>query len=123
MRARFGEHPLDWWMERILELGGLAMPVESTEAALDDDQVRHIGMSVMVDVPGIGPVRQIGVPFVMSATPGRVGGAPPAAGADNAAGWSSSPVGSVAGAAASTRARRRRAGRGRQRAIASWRSE
>ena len=87
VRARFGEHPLDWWMEQILRLGGLALPAQSAEAALADDQLRHDGMSVEVDVPGIGPVTQIGIPFRMSKTPGHVGQAPPRAGEHGGKGW------------------------------------
>jgi crotonobetainyl-CoA:carnitine CoA-transferase CaiB-like acyl-CoA transferase len=89
VRARFREKPLDWWMEQILELGGLALPVQTSEEALRDDQLRHVGMSVEVDVPGIGPVTQVGVPFLMSRTPGRVGQAPPAPGAHAGEGWRS----------------------------------
>ena len=49
-------------------------PAQLTEQGLSDAQVLHNGMVTTLDDPGVGPVTQMGVPILLSKTPGRVAG-------------------------------------------------
>jgi crotonobetainyl-CoA:carnitine CoA-transferase CaiB-like acyl-CoA transferase len=55
-------------------------PVLDLDEALDSDLVRERDMVVEWDQPGIGPVRQLGVPVKLSRTPGSVHAPAPALG-------------------------------------------
>lgn len=55
-------------------------PVLDLDEALDSELVRARDMVVELDQPGIGPVRQLGVPVKLSRTPGRVERPAPAIG-------------------------------------------
>ena len=55
-------------------------PVLDLDEALDSDLVREREMVVEWEQPGLGPVRQLGVPVKMSRTPGSVHAPAPAFG-------------------------------------------
>ena len=55
-------------------------PVLDLDEALESDLVREREMVVEMEQPGIGPVRQLGVPVKMSRTPGRADRPAPAFG-------------------------------------------
>ena len=48
-------------------------PARLTEEGFDDPQVIHNRMVATLEDPAVGPVVQMGVPAVMTATPGAVG--------------------------------------------------
>lgn len=79
LRPRIARHPRQALAEALLARGVPAAPVHSIAEALTAAQVRHRGMVVeRADYRGIG------VPITLGRTPGSVGAAPRAAGADTA---------------------------------------
>jgi len=55
-------------------------PAQSVEQFLDDPQVLANEMVIELDQPGLGKVRQMGVPVKLKAAPGRIKGPSPACG-------------------------------------------
>ncbi len=52
-------------------------PVNDVLEAFAQAQARHRGMDQTVDHPRLGPIRQIGLPYKLSATPASIRSAPP----------------------------------------------
>lgn len=50
------------WVERMEAASVAAGPVYEFAQVFEDDQVKHLGMIVEVDQPGIGPMRELGFP-------------------------------------------------------------
>lgn len=85
LKAIFRTRDRDDWTDLLAAAGTQAMPVLSPAEALDHPHNRARGMALEVALPSGRPVRQIGTPFHLSASPPvrpRAAGAP---GADNAA--------------------------------------
>ena len=85
LAAIFATRPRDEWFALLGEADTQAMPVYSPQEALAHPHTQARGMVVDVPVPGQHPVRQLGLPFILSASkpaPPVAAGAP---GADNAA--------------------------------------
>ena len=82
MLEKAQQKTLDEWMEIFLSREGnsAAEPYLTSEQALDHPQIVHNGNVHRVDVPGIGPARQLGPVVSMSATPGSPQGSAPALG-------------------------------------------
>ena len=68
------------WVER-MEKGQIAAgPIYEFDEVFDDPQVRHLGMVVELDQPGLGPTRVLGFPSRASATPASIRRAAPRVG-------------------------------------------
>ena len=52
-----------FWSERLVAVGIPAGPINTVAEALDNDQVRHLGLVETVDHPTLGEVRQVGNPL------------------------------------------------------------
>jgi crotonobetainyl-CoA:carnitine CoA-transferase CaiB-like acyl-CoA transferase len=65
------------WVER-MEKGQIAAgPIYELDEVFDDPQVRHLGMVVEMDQPGLGPTRMLGFPSRASVTPATIRRAAP----------------------------------------------
>jgi crotonobetainyl-CoA:carnitine CoA-transferase CaiB-like acyl-CoA transferase len=74
---RLAAEPTATWLER---LEAAAIPcgrINDVVAALDSPQARARGMVVDVEHPRLGPIRQVGVPFKLGATPATIRTPPP----------------------------------------------
>ena len=74
---RLAAEPGAVWLER---LEGAAVPagrINDILEAFETPQARARGMVVDLDHPRLGPVRQVGVPFKLGATPATIRTAPP----------------------------------------------
>jgi formyl-CoA transferase len=61
-----------------MEKGQIAAgPIYELDEVFDDPQVRHLGMVVELDQPGLGPTRMLGFPSRASATPATIRRAAP----------------------------------------------
>ena len=82
MLEKVQQKTLDEWMSIFLSNEGnaAAEPYLTSEQALDHPQILHNGNVRKLDVPGVGPVRQLGPAVNMSATPGSPQGPVPALG-------------------------------------------
>jgi crotonobetainyl-CoA:carnitine CoA-transferase CaiB-like acyl-CoA transferase len=78
----FRKHPSDEWVALGAHIDVGAQVVRSPEQALLDPALLADGCVVEVDDPELGPIRHLGVPYQLLATPGRVRGPAPALGAD-----------------------------------------
>jgi formyl-CoA transferase/CoA:oxalate CoA-transferase len=68
---------LEHWLARLRSAGVPAGAVRAIDAVLADAQLAAREMVATVDHPSIGPLRVLGVPVKLSATPGSVRTAPP----------------------------------------------
>ena len=82
MLEKVQQKTLDEWMAIFLSREGnaAAEPYLTSEQALEHPQIVHNGNVRDVDVPGIGPIRQLGPVVNMSVTPGWPKGPAPALG-------------------------------------------
>ncbi len=65
------------WLARLDAAGIPCGPINDVLAAFDTPQARAREMAVTVEHPLLGPVRQAGLPFKLSATPASIRTAPP----------------------------------------------
>ncbi len=80
MKEAFARFPSDEWVE-VARRGGVPLqPVRTPEEALADGALQAEGAVVDVAHPEHGMLRQAGILYGLSATPGRVQGPPPRAG-------------------------------------------
>jgi formyl-CoA transferase/CoA:oxalate CoA-transferase len=80
--AHFPTRDAAAWLAALQEQDVLCAPVNDFAEALSDPQVLHNEMVVSVEHPVGGPIKVLGVPVKLSATPGSVRTAPPRLGAD-----------------------------------------
>jgi crotonobetainyl-CoA:carnitine CoA-transferase CaiB-like acyl-CoA transferase len=73
MRSR----PVHEWLEILRNHDVPASPVLTRREFVDDPQVRHVGMRRELTDPALGDTVQMGVPIVLSATPGEIAGPAP----------------------------------------------
>lgn len=73
--------PAKEWVDAAAKAGQTMQNVRSPEAALADPILLEDGSVVEVDDPELGSIRQVGITYKMSATPGKVGAPPVAPGA------------------------------------------
>ncbi|WP_375381837.1 CaiB/BaiF CoA transferase family protein [uncultured Sphingomonas sp.] len=52
-----------YWSEQLVAVGIPAGPINSVAEALDNDQVRHLGLVETVDHPTLGKLRQVAIPL------------------------------------------------------------
>lgn len=68
------------WLRLFDEAGLPNSPINTIDKVVTDPNLKHRGMMVQVDQPGVGAVTMAGSPFLMSETPGGVYGPAPALG-------------------------------------------
>lgn len=73
----------DELMERYAEQDVLVAPVNDYSDVFQDPQVLHNEMVLEAEVPGVGPVKFVGMPVKLSETPGRLRMVPPSLGQHN----------------------------------------
>jgi crotonobetainyl-CoA:carnitine CoA-transferase CaiB-like acyl-CoA transferase len=77
LAERFAERPSAEWLT-ILEAAGIpAGPINDVLAAFASPEATARGMTVEMDHPAWGLIRQVGVPFELSATPATIRTPPP----------------------------------------------
>ncbi len=64
--------PRDEWIERLRAQSVVCAPVQTYEELVRDPQVLANDYLAQLDHPSAGPLRQVGIPIKMSATPGAV---------------------------------------------------
>jgi crotonobetainyl-CoA:carnitine CoA-transferase CaiB-like acyl-CoA transferase len=81
---RFREAPTADWLARLDAAQVPCGPVNDVAAAFAQQQAAVREMSVTVDHPRLGPVRQVGLPYKLAATPASIRTAPPLLGEHSA---------------------------------------
>jgi crotonobetainyl-CoA:carnitine CoA-transferase CaiB-like acyl-CoA transferase len=69
LEALFVGRTRDGWMQRFEGRDVCVAPVQDLDEALEDEQIRHRGMVVEEELPTAGPIRHIGNPVKLGATP------------------------------------------------------
>ena len=69
INEKIGQHPVDYWIERINRAGVPCGRVMDLAEVFADPQVQAQEMVLEVDHPGHGPARMTGFPVKLSATP------------------------------------------------------
>ena len=72
------------WLERLEEAEVPCGPIQGVLEALQSEQAQARSMTATVDHPRLGPIRQVGVPFKLGATPATIRTAPPLLGEQSA---------------------------------------
>jgi crotonobetainyl-CoA:carnitine CoA-transferase CaiB-like acyl-CoA transferase len=78
--ARFRERPTAEWLAALDAAEVPCGPINDVAAAFASPQAQARAMTVDVEHPTLGAVRQVGVPFALSRTPATIRTAPPALG-------------------------------------------
>jgi crotonobetainyl-CoA:carnitine CoA-transferase CaiB-like acyl-CoA transferase len=74
---RFLTEPASHWLAALDAADVPSGPVNDVLEAFDQAQAQHLGMTQTVDHPRLGAIRQIGLPYKLSATPASIRSAPP----------------------------------------------
>jgi crotonobetainyl-CoA:carnitine CoA-transferase CaiB-like acyl-CoA transferase len=80
LREIFCQRPADEWVAFLADVDTCFAPVNTLEEALEDPQVKALGMFTSVDHAKLGELRQIAPPFAFSDTPSSVRRPPPGLG-------------------------------------------
>jgi crotonobetainyl-CoA:carnitine CoA-transferase CaiB-like acyl-CoA transferase len=80
LAARFRERPTTDWLALLDAAEVPCGPINDVAAALASPQARARDMVVEVEHPVMGTLRQVGLPFTLSATPASIRTAPPMVG-------------------------------------------
>jgi len=80
MKAAYAKYPSKEWLKAAAQVGIPMQPTRRPEDALNDQALIDEGMVVTLDDPEVGPIRQVGLVYGMSKTPGRVQGPAPTVG-------------------------------------------
>ena len=83
MKEAFARFPSHEWVRLAAEAGVPLQPVRTPEEALADPALLAEGVVVDIEHPEHGPIRQVGVVYGLSATPGAVQGPVPRVGEHN----------------------------------------
>jgi crotonobetainyl-CoA:carnitine CoA-transferase CaiB-like acyl-CoA transferase len=75
--ARFRERPTAEWLAALDSAEVPCGPINDVVAAFASPQARARAMTVDVEHPVLGPVRQVGIPFTLVRTPASIRTAPP----------------------------------------------
>ncbi len=81
----FAAGPTSTWLARLGEAGIPCGAIQGVLEAFESEQARAREMTVEVEHPLLGPLRQVGVPFKLAATPATIRTAPPLLGEHSAA--------------------------------------
>ena len=97
LAERFAARPTSDWLERLEAAEVPCGPIRGVLEALESEQAQARSMTVEVEHPLLGSLRQVGVPFKLSATPATVRTAPPLLGEHSAEilaelGWSADAI-------------------------------
>ena len=84
LAGRFATRPTADWLERLEAAEIPCGPIQGVLEALESDQAQARQMTVNVEHPILGSVRQVGVPFKLAATPATIRTAPPLLGEHSA---------------------------------------
>ncbi|MBI4233450.1 MAG: CoA transferase, partial [Chloroflexi bacterium] len=79
----FASRPRAEWMRLLEEADVPNRPVLRPGECFADEQVQAIDMVVSVEDPGLGPLRQVGLPLKFAQTPGHIRGPAPLPGQHN----------------------------------------
>jgi crotonobetainyl-CoA:carnitine CoA-transferase CaiB-like acyl-CoA transferase len=74
---RLGSDTTAAWLVRLDAAEIPSGPINDVLTALEQPQAQARSMDVTVEHPRLGPIRQVGVPFKLSATPATIRSAPP----------------------------------------------
>jgi crotonobetainyl-CoA:carnitine CoA-transferase CaiB-like acyl-CoA transferase len=85
LSERFASAGAAAWLERLTAAEIPCGPINDVLAAFAMPQARARSMDVTVDHPLLGPIRQVGIPAKLSATPASIRSAPPLLGEHTAA--------------------------------------
>ena len=80
LEAIFAERPAADWLAALAAAGIPSGRIRPVAEALEAPETKHREMVVEVEADGGGPLRLLGIPVKLSATPGRIRRAPPALG-------------------------------------------
>lgn len=80
MKAAYAKYPSKEWLEAAAQVGIPMQPTRRPEDALNDQALIDEGIVVTLDDPEVGPIRQVGLVYGMSKTPGMVQGPAPTVG-------------------------------------------
>ena len=84
LAERFAAAPTSTWLERLGEAGIPCGAIQGVLEAFESEQARAREMTVEVEHPVLGPLRQVGLPFKLAATPATIRTAPPLLGEHSA---------------------------------------
>ncbi len=79
----FAAHPLEHWLSRFRQQGIPCGAINPVGVALSGEQAAAREMVQEIDDPVLGPVRHVGIPIKLSATPGSLRRSPPRLGEHN----------------------------------------
>jgi glutaryl-CoA transferase len=82
LAARFAERPTESWLAALDAAEIPCAPINDVGAAFESAEANALGMTVEMDHPAWGAIRQIGLPFALSATPASIRLPPPTLGQD-----------------------------------------
>jgi crotonobetainyl-CoA:carnitine CoA-transferase CaiB-like acyl-CoA transferase len=82
LAARFAEHDTASWLAALEAADVPCGPILDIVEAFASPEATALGMTVELDHPAWGVIRQVGVPFAMRATPASIRLAPPTLGQD-----------------------------------------
>ena len=85
LAERFLARPTAAWLAALDEAGIPCGPINDVATAFASPQAQALGMTVELSHPVLGPVRQAGIPFALSATPASIRTPPPLLGEDTRA--------------------------------------
>jgi crotonobetainyl-CoA:carnitine CoA-transferase CaiB-like acyl-CoA transferase len=77
LAARLAGEPTTAWLERLGAAEIPCGPIQGVLEALESEQARAREMTVEVEHPLLGALRQVGVPFKLAVTPATIRSAPP----------------------------------------------
>jgi len=80
MKAAYAKYPASEWLAAAAQVGIPMQPTRRPEDALNDQALIDEGIVVTLDDPEVGPIRQVGLVYGMSKTPGMVQGPAPTVG-------------------------------------------
>jgi crotonobetainyl-CoA:carnitine CoA-transferase CaiB-like acyl-CoA transferase len=80
LASRIAEATTAEWLDRLRAADVPCGPVADLIEAFDSPQARALGMTVDLEHPVLGPVRQVAPPFALSATPASIRTPPPTLG-------------------------------------------
>ncbi len=79
LEEQIAREPFAHWAQAFQRHDVAYSPLQTTQEAMDDVQVRHLGLVVSVDDPALGPTHQVGPMFELRGGGWRVRGREPAA--------------------------------------------
>jgi len=82
LASRFRERASEGWLAALDVAEIPCAPINDVVAAFASDEAAALGMTVEMEHPAWGVIRQIGVPFALSATPASIRLPPPTLGQD-----------------------------------------